>query len=97
MLKRKGQMYDDTVLRALVANLSIFPVGTYVELSNGARGMVVDNDLENPKSPKVRVIAGPSGELYAEQHVVDTATSEALRIARAIPADAVQEPGRSPA
>lgn len=97
MLKRKGQMYDETVLRALVANLSIFPLGTYVELSNGARGMVVDNDLENPKSPKVRVIAGPSGELYAEQHVVDTATSEALRIARAIPANAVQEPGRSPA
>jgi len=97
MLQRKGQMYDETILRALVANLSIYPVGTYVELANGARGMVVDNDQNNPRSPKVRVIAGPNGELYAEQQIIDTATNEPLRIARAIPAEAVQEPGRGPA
>ena len=96
MLKRKGQMYDETVLRALIANLSIFPVGTYVELADGRRGMVIDNDLENPMTPKVRVIAGPSGELYAEQQIVDTATTKELRIARAIPVDAVQKSGRSP-
>ncbi|MBU8912680.1 MAG: HD domain-containing protein [Spirochaetales bacterium] len=97
MLKRKGQMYDETILRALVANLSVFPVGTYVELANGTRGMVIDNDLEHPMTPKVRIIAGPSGELYAEQQIVDTATTKELRIARAITADDVQKSGRSPA
>ena len=32
MLKQKGRVYDDTVLRALIVDLSIFPIGTYVHL-----------------------------------------------------------------
>lgn len=90
MIKRKGQMYDDTVLRALISNLSIYPLGTCVELGNGNRGMVIDNVLEHPKSPKVRVIAGPSGELFAEQQIVETGKVDELRIARAIPCTDVQ-------
>lgn len=87
MLKHRGKMYDETVLKALVANLSIYPIGTQVQLGNGTRGMVVDTNMENPRAPLVRVVTGPNGERYAEQQVVDTAADPEYRVVRALSRD----------
>ena len=84
MLQRRGKMYDETVLKALVGNLSIYPIGTHVGLANGTRGTVVDTNAQNPRAPLVRVTAGPQGEVYAEQPVVDTASDPEYRVVRAL-------------
>ncbi|MFW5684514.1 MAG: HD-GYP domain-containing protein [Spirochaetota bacterium] len=84
MLQQRGKMYDEMVLKALVANLSIYPIGTHVQLANGTRGMVVDTNMANPRAPMVRILAGPNGELYAEQPVVDTASDQEHRVVRAL-------------
>ena len=91
MLKQKGRVYDDTVLRALIVDLSIFPIGTYVQLSGGQKGMVVESNRSNARAPRVRVIAGPKGEIYAEQQVVDTGSSPDLAVARALQREEFQE------
>lgn len=90
MLQQRGKMYDETVLKALIANLSIYPIGTQVQLANGTRGMVVDTNPDNARAPLVRVIAGPKGELYAEQPVVNTAADQEHRVVRALPPEAAQ-------
>jgi HD-GYP domain-containing protein (c-di-GMP phosphodiesterase class II) len=56
LLKNVGKQYDDTVIRALVFSLSIYPIGLYVLLSNGKKGQVVDVDPENPRYPLVQVL-----------------------------------------
>lgn len=84
MLQQRGKMYDETVLKALVGNLSIYPIGTHVGLANGTRGTVVDTNAQNPRAPLVRVTAGPQGEVYAEQPVVDTASDPEYRVVRAL-------------
>jgi HD-GYP domain-containing protein (c-di-GMP phosphodiesterase class II) len=56
LLKNKGKQYDDTVIRALVFSLSIYPIGLYVLLSNGKKGQVVDVAPENPRYPLVQVL-----------------------------------------
>lgn len=91
MLKRKDQMYDDTVLRALIACVAIYPLGTCVELRNGSKGIVIDNDPSKPKNPTVRVVAGPSGDPYAEQQIVETGLTDDLTISAAVPCDQVQK------
>ena len=55
LLKNEGKQYDDTVVRALVFSLSIYPIGLYVLLSNGRKGQVVDVSPENPRFPIVQV------------------------------------------
>ena len=98
MLQQRGKMYDETVLKALIANLSIYPIGTHVQLADGTRGMVVDTNAENARAPLVRIISGPSGEVYAEQPVVDTASDPERRVVRALSAErgaAVMTPERS--
>jgi HD-GYP domain-containing protein (c-di-GMP phosphodiesterase class II) len=55
LLKNEGKQYDDTVVRALVYSLSIYPIGLYVLLSSGRKGQVVDVNPENPRYPIVQV------------------------------------------
>jgi HD-GYP domain-containing protein (c-di-GMP phosphodiesterase class II) len=55
LLKNEGKQYDDTVVRALVFSLSIYPIGLSVLLSSGKKGQVVDVNPENPRYPIVQV------------------------------------------
>jgi HD-GYP domain-containing protein (c-di-GMP phosphodiesterase class II) len=72
LLKNEGKQYDDTVIRALVFSLSIYPIGLYVLLSNGRKGQVVDVDPENPRYPLVQVL----GVLTPEGKAKIQATSQ---------------------
>ncbi|HUX12497.1 MAG TPA: HD domain-containing phosphohydrolase [Spirochaetia bacterium] len=72
LLKLRGTQYDEIVLRSLVINLSIYPIGSFVQLANGTRGMVVDSNDHNPRTPQVKVIMSAAGEKYSEFPVVQT-------------------------
>ena len=72
MLKRKDTMYDGNIIRVLIIILSLFPLGTFVLLKNGAKGMVVETNQGNYKAPKVRILINPEGGLEKETKVVDT-------------------------
>ena len=55
LLKNEGKQYDDTIVRALVYSLSIYPIGLHVLLSNDWKAQVVDVNPENPKFPVVQI------------------------------------------
>jgi HD-GYP domain-containing protein (c-di-GMP phosphodiesterase class II) len=64
LLKNEGKQYDDTVVRALVYSLSIYPIGLYVLLSSGKKGQVVDVNPESPRYPIVQIFGelNPDGK-----------------------------------
>ena len=64
LLKNEGKQYDDTVVRALVYSLSLYPIGLYVLLSNGKKGQVIDANPENPRYPVVQIFGelNPDGK-----------------------------------
>ena len=64
ILKNEGKQYDDLVIRALVYSLSIYPIGTYVMLTNGKSAVVVDVNPENPRYPVVQILGlrSPDGK-----------------------------------
>jgi HD-GYP domain-containing protein (c-di-GMP phosphodiesterase class II) len=55
LMKNENRQYDDTIIRALVYSLSIYPIGLYVLLSNGLKGQVIDVMPEKPRYPLVQV------------------------------------------
>ena len=55
LLKNEGKQYDDTIVRALVYSLSLYPIGLYVLLSTGKKGQVVDVNPDNSRFPVVEV------------------------------------------
>ena len=56
LLKNENHQYDDTVVKALLYSLSLFPIGAYVYLSNGKIAQVTDVAPDNPKNPIVTII-----------------------------------------
>ncbi len=52
---RQGQ-YDRDALRGLVHAAGLFPVGSYVRLSDGQRAIVLASDPESPARPLVRAL-----------------------------------------
>ena len=56
MLKNENHQYDETVIKALLYSISLFPIGTYVYLSNGETAQVIDVNPDNPKNPIVQLL-----------------------------------------
>jgi HD-GYP domain-containing protein (c-di-GMP phosphodiesterase class II) len=91
MLKDAGTLFDETILRALVFCLSVYPLGTYVALTSGAKGVVVDTGADTPKFPTVRIIVDESGNVPADQPVVQTGSGDGWAIARVLQKDELSE------
>jgi HD-GYP domain-containing protein (c-di-GMP phosphodiesterase class II) len=64
ILKNEGKQYDETVIRALVYSLSIYPIGSRVLLTNGKGALVIDVNPENPRYPVVQILGArtPDGK-----------------------------------
>lgn len=58
MLKNSNHLYDDTVVKALLYSVSLYPIGAFVYLANGKVGQVVDISPSSPKNPIVKIIGG---------------------------------------
>jgi HD-GYP domain-containing protein (c-di-GMP phosphodiesterase class II) len=76
LLKNEGKQYDDTIVKALVLSLSIYPIGLYVLLSNGKKGQVVDVNPENPRFPIVQIFGEftPDGKIKMMQTAANDLT-----------------------
>ncbi len=84
LLKGKGKRYDETVLRALVYILSVYPVGTYVQLTNGVRGIVIKTNLETPKNPVLKLLVDSSGNPYNHKPILQSHPEDDVQIERTL-------------
>lgn len=82
LLKDIGKRYDDKILKALVYTLSIYPIGTYVALSNGTQGIVMKTNPENPKFPIVKLLINEKGSVYPEKPILHTNEGDVVQITR---------------
>ncbi len=79
IMKNQGKQYDETIIRALLFSLSLYPIGLYVLLSNNKIAQVVDVNPENPKYPVVQLV----GEVKADGKPKVVETGEySVQIAR---------------
>ncbi len=91
LLKDAGKRYDEKVLAALVYTLSLFPIGTYVKMSNGAIGIVVKSNSEDPKYPMVKLLLDEKSNRYAEQPVVQTRENDEVTIQQGLSKEEVEK------
>ncbi len=84
LLKGKGKKYDETILRALVYILSVYPVGTYVLLTNGVKGIVIKTNLEAPKNPILKLITDENGVPYNHKPILQSNPDDEIQIERTL-------------
>ena len=56
LIQNKDHIYDDSILKGLLYTVSLYPIGTYVYLSNRKIAEVIDSNPENPKCPVVQML-----------------------------------------
>jgi len=81
ILKNDGKQYDDLVIKSLVYSLSVYPVGSYVLLSNSKLGQVIDVNPDNPRYPVVLVLGSKTPD--GKETIVQTAET-GVRIIRPV-------------
>lgn len=56
LLKNNNKQYDENVTKALLRCMSLYPIGTFVYLSNGKIGLVSEVDPDQPLNPIVQLV-----------------------------------------
>jgi hypothetical protein len=91
LAQKNRKQYDEKILKALVYTLSVYPVGTAVQLSNNSKGMVVKTDPTKPRCPIVRVVLDPDGKKLVDPPLIQVSDSEGLTITGVLVADDAQQ------
>ena len=94
----QAKSVDSKVVRALLHVLSLFPVGSYVALSDGSTARVLRSNREEYTRPIVQKLKDASGEPIApddNKGIVDLKRDN-LSIVQAVPAPGRNEIGLSP-
>jgi HD-GYP domain-containing protein (c-di-GMP phosphodiesterase class II) len=91
LAKDMGKRYDERILRALIFTLSIYPIGTYVMLSNGAVGIIVQTDPKQPKHPIVRLLINENNNPYRDRPTIQPQDNDEVVIERPLSKTEVNE------
>ncbi len=79
LLKNQDNPYDGRVITALLMTVSLYPIGSYVYLSDRKIGQVIDTNPESPKYPLVQYLT--EREADGSFKTVQT-SAEGIKIAR---------------
>jgi len=71
LLDSSNTQFLDRVLKALIAKVGLYPVGSYVALSTDEVALVLEHREENPMRPLLAVVIDRSGKPLSEPRVVD--------------------------
>lgn len=72
--------FPEKIIKALIAKLPVFPIGTMVRLSSREIGVVVSSDSSSPFRPTVKIIFGPSGLRPKTERVINLRENPLLYI-----------------
>ncbi|MDR1866701.1 MAG: HD domain-containing protein [Treponema sp.] len=88
ILKNKENLFDISIVRALVSSLSLYPIGSYVLLSSGRKAQVINSYRDNLGAPVVQIFGERSAD--GRNKIINTASSE-ISIARPLTQDEISQ------
>ncbi|MDA3940226.1 MAG: HD domain-containing protein [Spirochaetia bacterium] len=80
LLKSKGTKYDENILRTLVYIMSLYPIGTYVKLSNSTIALVIKTNLTTPKHPILKLLMDEKEIPYTNKPILQTRPEDDIQI-----------------
>jgi len=81
-LMRMAGQFGQSVLKALVRSVGLFPVGTYVRLSTGEIAQVLSVSRDNPMRPTVKVLFNKKNRPLESARLIDLVESPHLYVSR---------------
>ncbi len=75
LLSLAGNHFDKGLAYSFIRCMSVYPVGTVVELGNGRLGVVIETNTELPNKPRLRVFYNMKHKHYEKPSVIDLSSS----------------------
>jgi HD-GYP domain-containing protein (c-di-GMP phosphodiesterase class II) len=70
LLNSLNSKYDSTIIKILLQELSIFPLGSGVSLTDGSIGIIMDVDPVDPRRPTAKIVVDKDGKLTDGSEVI---------------------------
>ncbi|MGD8329035.1 MAG: response regulator [Acidobacteriota bacterium] len=84
LLDSSNTQFLDRVLKALIAKIGIYPVGSYVLLNTDETALVLEHRESNPMRPLLAVVADRSGKPLASPRVTDPMLNPQINIRQSV-------------
>ena len=86
ILSDNSRRFDPEVLKVFIRTMGIYPIGSIVLLSNGAIGRVLENNVDAPLKPVVKVMINERGREYPDDNgeTLDLYNQKSVFIAKAV-------------
>jgi len=81
--------FDSSIIKALIDNVGIYPVGTWVRLDTDEIALVIKENQASPLSPKVNVLFSNIGEKLPESRTVDLSKQSKIHITAPLEEEAI--------
>jgi HD-GYP domain-containing protein (c-di-GMP phosphodiesterase class II) len=91
MLMQMADKFGTATLKALVGSVGLFPIGSYVRLSGGEVGRVIDVSRENPMRPQVEILLSGDRRPPHAARVLDLLAIPHIFVSRALTASDLRE------
>lgn len=85
----KDQLFAPHIMKFFLAEITLYPTGTYVRLNNKAIGVVVQTNPNNPFKPIVRIVKDGQGNRIPNEQLVNLAADNILNIVSGVATDDV--------
>lgn len=84
VLSAAKNLYDPNILRTFLSIMSIYPIGSLVQLNNGIIGIITRSNPKLPLRPVVKVLMDEFGEKINEKYEIDLEESNSLYITQTL-------------
>lgn len=79
-IKIGSREFDPALLKGLIGSLTLFPVGSFLRLSNGEIAKVIKVFSDSPTRPMVKIILNKENQHLKEQKIIDLSQNYMLNI-----------------
>lgn len=80
LVRMARKEFDEAVVKAMIRRIGLFPVGSWVELSSGEVGRVLEHRAETPMRPLIAVLFDPRGKRLERARVVDLMLGQPVHV-----------------
>ena len=80
LVRSKNESFMPALIKALLAEISVFPPGTPIRLNTGESGHVVGVNRNHPLRPRIEVVSDSKGHALATPRVIDLSETPFLYI-----------------
>ncbi len=85
LLADNARRFDPTIIRIMIKNIGIYPIGSIVLMNNASLARVVKSSPNAPMRPFIKILIDETGEVLGEKgEVLDLKENKNLFIVRAI-------------